>query len=135
MNNVLGGIVTFPEFLLTQLPEDSSLRKPLHTIQKSGEKAAAIVQDLLTLARRGVSSNDVVNLNQIIQAHFTTPEHEKLQFYHPNVRFETRYDDHLLNIIGSDVHLSKTIMNLLSNAAEPRPGFPPGCRWTAVRLR
>lgn len=53
LNNVLGGIVSYPELLLMQLPEDSPLREPISTIQKSGEKAAAIIQDMLTLARRG----------------------------------------------------------------------------------
>jgi len=54
LNNILGGLVSYPELLLLQLPEDSPLRKSILTIKKSGEKAAAVVQDLLTLARRGV---------------------------------------------------------------------------------
>ena len=52
LNNILGGLVSYPELLLLQLPEESPLRKSILTIQKSGEKAAAVVQDLLTLARR-----------------------------------------------------------------------------------
>lgn len=118
LNNVLAGLVSYPELLLMQIPEHSPLRKPILTIQKSGEKAAAIVQDLLTLARRGVAVTEVVNLNQIISDHFKTPEHERLQFFHPGIQFEVHLDKELLNIMGSTVHLSKTCMNLLSNAAE-----------------
>jgi len=118
LNNVLSGLVSYPELLLMQIPEQSPLRQPILTIQKSGQKAAAIVQDLLTLARRGVAVSEVVNLNQIISDHFKTPEHERLQFFHPGVQFETNLDKELLNIMGSPVHLSKTFMNLLSNAAE-----------------
>ncbi|GAG03215.1 unnamed protein product, partial [marine sediment metagenome] len=66
LNNVLSGIVSYPDLLLMQLSEDSPLRKLILTIQKSGEKAAAIVQDLLTLARRGVAVTEVVSLNDII---------------------------------------------------------------------
>ena len=66
LNNVLSGLVTYPELLLLEIPEDSPLRNPILTIQKSGEKAAAIVQDLLTLARRGVAVTEVVDLNLII---------------------------------------------------------------------
>ena len=55
LNNVLSGIVSYPELLLMDLPEDSPLRKPILTMQNSGEKAVAIVQDLLTMARRGVT--------------------------------------------------------------------------------
>ena len=53
LNNILSGLVSYPELLLMEIPEDSPMRKPLITIQKSGEKAASIVQDLLTLARKG----------------------------------------------------------------------------------
>ena len=122
LNNILGGLVSYPELLLIQLPEDSSLRKPILTIQKSGEKAAAVVQDLLTLARRGVVVTDVVNLNDVITEYLDRPEHEKLQSYHPGVHIETRFEKDTLNILGSPTHLSKTVMNLISNAAEAMPG-------------
>jgi len=118
LNNVLGGIVSYPELLLMQIPENSPLVNPMITIQKSGEKAAAIVQDMLTLARRGVAVTEIVNLNKIISDYFNTPEHAKLSFFHPNVHFEISLKKNMQNIIGSPVHLSKTVMNLISNAAE-----------------
>ncbi|MCK4985908.1 MAG: PAS domain S-box protein, partial [Desulfobacterales bacterium] len=118
LNNILSGIVSYPELLLMELDESSPLRKPILTIQKSGEKAAAIVQDLLTLARRGVAATEVVNLNSIVSEYLLSPEHEKLQIDHPDVRVVRNLEANLLNILGSPVHLSKTIMNLVSNAAE-----------------
>ncbi|MBN2398074.1 MAG: response regulator [Deltaproteobacteria bacterium] len=121
LNNVLGGLVSYPDLLLMQIPDDSPLRKPILTIQKSGKKAAAIVQDLLTLARRGVNVSEVANLNDIVSDHFKTPEHEKMQAVHPHIRFETALEKQLPGIVGSPVHLSKTVMNLLSNAAEAMP--------------
>ena len=121
LNNILGGLVSYPELLLLQLPEDSPLRKSILTIQKSGEKAAAVVQDLLTLARRGVVVTEVVNPNKIIAEYLKSPEHEKLQSYHPGVQIETHLEKDILNILGSPTHLSKTVMNLVSNAAEAMP--------------
>ncbi|MDJ0814870.1 MAG: response regulator [Desulfobacterales bacterium] len=118
LNNILSGIVSYPELLLMDLKADSPLRKPILTIQKSGEKAAAIVQDLLTLARRGVEATEVVNLNLIASEYLLSPEHAKLELNHPNVTIEKHLDPDLLNILGSPVHLSKTVMNLVSNAAE-----------------
>jgi len=118
LNNILSGIVSYPELLLMDMPEDSPMRKPMQTIQKSGEKAAAIVQDLLTLARRGVVVTQVVNLNQIIAEYLASPEYEKMIEFHPQVHLETDLEPDLLNISGSPVHLSKTIMNLISNSAE-----------------
>jgi len=121
LNNILSGIVTYPELLLMDLPEDSPLRKPIFTIQKSGEKAAAIVQDLLTLARRGAASTEVVDLNRIVTEYLRSPEYRMLLSFHPGVEIETRSADDLLYIMGSQVHLSKTVMNLISNAVESMP--------------
>ncbi|MCJ7810523.1 MAG: PAS domain S-box protein, partial [Desulfobulbaceae bacterium] len=121
LNNILGGLVSYPELLLMQIPHDSPFRKSILTIQKSGEKAAAVVQDLLTLARRGVVVTEVVNPNDVIAEYLKSPECENLQSYHPGVHIETHLEKDSLNILGSSVHLSKTIMNLVSNAAEAMP--------------
>ena len=121
LNNILSGIVSYPDLILMDLPKDSPLVDPLRTIQESGKKAAAIVQDLLTLARRGVSISEVVNLNDIINEYLQSPQFEKLKSFHPLVEVQTHLDSALLNIKGSPVHLSKTVMNLVSNAAEAMP--------------
>ncbi len=118
LNNILLGIVSYPDLLLMQLPENSPLRKPIKTIKDSGQKAAAIVQDLLTLARREVATTEVTNLNTIISEYLISPEYEKLKSFHPVVQVETNLEQDLLSILGSPVHLSKTVMNLVSNAAE-----------------
>ena len=118
LNNVLSGLVSYPELLLMDLPEGSPLRRPVLTIQKSGEKAAAIVQDLLTLARRGVSITEVVNLNRIISEYLKSPEYDKMKSYYTKVELEVNLETNLLNILGSPVHLSKAAMNLVSNAVE-----------------
>lgn len=121
INNVLSGIVSYPDLLLLQIPEKDPMRGPLLTIKKSGEKVAAIVQDLLTLTRRGVAASDLVNFNDIITAYRESPEYEKMLLYHPQVHVEMELEKDLLNIVGSTIHLSKTIMNLVANAAEAMP--------------
>jgi two-component system cell cycle sensor histidine kinase/response regulator CckA len=121
LNNILSGLVSYPELLLVDMPQNSPLRRPILTIQKSGEKAVAIVQDLLTLARRGVSVTELVDVNQIASEYLKSPEYEKLNTYHPHVAIETHFEEELLNIIGSPIHLAKAIMNLVSNAAEAMP--------------
>ncbi len=66
LNNVLSGIVSYPDLILLDLPEDSRLRKPIETMQASGDRAAAIVQDLLTVARGVASTKDPLNLNDLV---------------------------------------------------------------------
>lgn len=135
LNNVLAGIVSYPELLLMKIDSITekmkendplrerllSLKKPIETIETSGQKAAATVQDLLTLARRGVPVTDVVNLNEIIRDYLASPEYEKLRLYHQKVEVKINFEKNLLNILGSPVHLSKTVMNLISNASEAMP--------------
>lgn len=121
LNNILTSIVAYPDLILMQLPKDSDLLKPVKAIKESGLKAGAIVQDLLTLARRGVAITEIVDLNSIITEYLQSPEFYKLTTYHPNTAVKTKLDDGLLRIKGSSVHLSKTIMNLVSNAAEAMP--------------
>ena len=121
LNNILSGLVSYPELLLMDLSEESPLRQPILTIKESGQKAAAIVQDLLTLARRGVAVREVMNLNQLIDEYLNSPENQQLLEYHALVTVKTNLQSDLLNIMGSPVHLSKTIMNLVSNAAEAMP--------------
>ena len=121
LNNILSGLVSYPELLLLDLAEDSPMRSPIMTIENSGKKAAAIVQDLLTLARRGVAVTEAVNLNSIIMEFLDSPECAKIKKFHPKFDLQVNLDDQLLNIMGSPVHLSKTLMNLVSNAAEALP--------------
>jgi len=118
LNNILSGIVGYPELLLLQIPDDSPLRNPILTIQKSGERAAAVVNDLLTLARRGVASAETMNLNDIVSEYLESPEFERLRSEYPGVNLETSLDPNLLNIMASPVHISNVVMNVISNAAE-----------------
>ena len=121
LNNILSGIVSYPELLLMQIPPDSPLKKPILTMQNSGIKAAAIVQDLLTLTRRGAVNKEVLNLNNIITEYLESPEYEKMISFHNRVQVETDLETDLLFVSGSSIHLMKTVMNLVSNAAEALP--------------
>ena len=121
LNNVLSGIVSYPDLLLMDLPPESPLRAPIETIKSSGEKAATIVQDLLTLARRGVSTSEVLNLNDMIREQKNSAEYLKMLSFYPDIDIVYDLAGDLPNIKGSAVHLIKTFMNLLVNAAEAQP--------------
>ena len=118
LNNVLSGIVTYPELLLLDVPEGTPMAKSLEVIHASGLRATQIVQDLLTLSRRGVVSRKVVDLNQIAEEFLNTPEYEKILSFHPHVTVKKNLSAPFPFLMGSAIHLQKTIMNLISNAAE-----------------
>ena len=122
LNNVLGVLTGYSELLLAEIPEGQRSRGYVEKILKSTEKGAAIVQDLLTLARRGVTASEVIDLNDVVSGFVKTPVFENIKDYHPQVTFRIECDNNLLNIKGSPVHLEKALMNLVSNAAESIDG-------------
>ena len=121
LNNILSGVISYPELLLFDIEDDSPLRKPLLAIKKSGERAAEIVQDLLTLARRSVATKKVINLNHIVSDFIASPEYRKLIDAGKDIEVETNLTEGLLNVAGSEMHISKTVMNLVANAADAMP--------------
>ena len=118
LNNVLGALMGYSELLLEKIPEGNNLRIYADNILKSTEKGGAIIQDLLTLARRGVTVSRVINLNPVVATFLRSPVFEKLHADHPQVTCRTELDKSLLNIKGSPIHLEKTVMNLITNAME-----------------
>jgi two-component system cell cycle sensor histidine kinase/response regulator CckA len=121
LNNILSGLVGYPELLLMDAPEKGEERLLLETIKKSGEKAAAIVQDLLTLARRGVAISEVTDLNRVVQDYLDSQEMANLKSIHPQVSIRSSLSTTAFNVMGSPLHLGKTVMNLVTNAAEAMP--------------
>ncbi|MCF6238053.1 MAG: response regulator [Candidatus Marinimicrobia bacterium] len=122
LNNILSGIVGYPELILLQLSKDSELRQPLMAIQESGTRASEVVSDLLTVAR-GIAAEKVsADLNILITEYLDSPEYRKLTTLHPNITWETGLDSELLYISCSQVHIKKCIMNLMTNAAEAVSG-------------
>ena len=118
LNNILSGIVTYPELILMGLPEDSPLRKPLKTMQESGMKAADVVSDMLTIARGATISKEVSNLNTIVKGYLASVEHQKLGKAFLSLTFKTDLDPGLLNVSCSKIHIEKALMNLVTNASE-----------------
>jgi PAS domain S-box-containing protein len=123
LNNVLSGIVGYPELILSELSAESNLRKPIETMQESGKRAVAIVEDLLTVARGAAISKEPLNLNDVVMSYLETPEYTKLLQYHPTVKVKVDLDPNLFNIKGSPVHIGKAVMNLVSNACEAIDGL------------
>ncbi|MEI7637946.1 MAG: PAS domain S-box protein [Syntrophus sp. (in: bacteria)] len=121
LNNVLGIVVGYAEMLMDEMDEANPMRNDMKKILEGGNRSAAIVQDLLTLARRGVQTKKTVNLNATIADCQKLPEFEKVFSYNPHVELKMDLETDLLNIMGSPVHLGKTIINLVSNSVDAMP--------------
>lgn len=118
LNNILAGIVGYPALILSSLPEDSKIRKPLEAIQDSGERAALVVADLLTIARGVATARSNQDVNKIIAEYFKSPEFDKLASTYPHVSYRLKLKPGKLWIRCSPVHVKKCIMNLVTNGFE-----------------
>jgi len=122
LNNILSGIVTYPDLMLLDMDRDHPLRDPLETVKASGIKAAAIVDDLLVLSRRGVGLSEPVDLRNVAASYLNSPEHRQFMASHGAVAIESEYEKGVKAVIGSPVHLHKTVMNLVTNSVEALSG-------------
>ena len=118
LNNILSGIVGYPDMILMDLPENSPLRKPIEIIKDSGNRAAAIVADLLDVAKGVATVKEILNLNSIIKEYIHSVDHKKLQTINPNIIFKFELDSNLLNTECSSSHIKKSLLNLVTNATE-----------------
>ncbi len=118
LNNILSGIVSYPELLLLQLPADSALRRPLNAIHESGQRAAAVVSDLLTVARGVAGAREIADVNQLILEYLASPEHCQIQSSHVHITCKTDLAPGLAHISCSPIHIKKCILNLMINAME-----------------
>jgi len=118
LNNILSGIVSYPDLILMELPEDNKFRKSIEIIRDSGQKATAITQDLLTIARGVAIAKEPCNINSFVESYIKSPDFMLLQEWNPYVSIDISLEENLMNVMGSPVHIRKIIMNLVSNGCE-----------------
>jgi PAS domain S-box-containing protein len=118
LNNIMAGILTYPELLLMDLPEDFKYHNEIVMIRDAGQRAAAVVNDLLTLARGVSSKKDVYNLNDLVAAYLDSVECRELYARYPGLVIATDTKSELANIRCSSVHVNKALVNLVNNGAE-----------------
>jgi PAS domain S-box-containing protein len=116
LNNMLGPLVGYPELILMKLPEDSPVRKQVERVGNAARDAADVIQDLLTLARRGRYEMQPTDLNMVARSYFESPSFTQLCNRFRDVSVKTKLCESLPLITGSSAHLSKVIMNLVVNA-------------------
>lgn len=121
LNNILGILVGYSELLLFEIKDNERLKDYVGNILKAGERAAAIVQDLLTMARRGLVVQEVMNLNHLIREQLNTPEITRIWESSPHTELKMDLYPELLNMVGSPVHIGKSLTNLVMNALEAMP--------------
>ena len=122
LNNILSGVVSYPELLRYQLPAESDMHQPLLQIQKAGKRAADVVADLLTMARGVARVKKIVCLNDLVLEYLSSPECGKLVSLYPKISIDIQHEKNLWNCQCSPTHIIKIVMNLVTNAVEAIAG-------------
>ena len=122
LNNPLTSIAGLSEFLL-QRPEPSEKdREHVRVIHEQAERAARIVQDLLTFAREGSTESTTIDLNEV------TERAVSLISYEVRLRkadLEMALADKLPTVIGDRHEIQQVVLNLLTNAIHAVGDLPP----------
>ena len=122
LNNILAGIVNYPEMLLRKLPEDSELRGALESIQISGQRAVTVVDDMLTVAKGVANRREHVDINSLIADCMESAAFQDLSARYPEVRCSFHADAKHAVLSCSEVHIRKALMNLIVNGMEAIEG-------------
>jgi len=121
LNNTLGPVVGYSDMLTRELPKDSKAAIRAGKIKRSAEEAAVVIQDLLSLARRGKYEMHPTNINEVIESYLDSPAYEHLKERNPITKVEISLYPNIASVLGSAPHLSKVVMNLITNAFEAMP--------------
>jgi PAS domain S-box-containing protein len=143
LNNTLGPLVAYPDLILEKLPPDSAAVGHVKTVKRAATQAAAIIHDLLMLARRGRYEMEPTDLNEVADGYLSSPSCLDLCDRHPKVTLAVELAEEPLMVQGSASHLATVLMNLVVNAFDAMStggtltictrremiGKPTGGRW------
>jgi two-component system, cell cycle sensor histidine kinase and response regulator CckA len=122
LNNILSGIISYPELLLLDLDEHNRMRRPLEAIRRAGLDAAEVVADLLTVARGIAATREVINLNTLVDDYLASPDFHQLRLRYPLITVSKFLAEDLRHICCSPIHMRKCLMNLVTNGLEAIQG-------------
>jgi PAS domain S-box-containing protein len=122
LNNILASIIGYPQLMRFQLPDNKQLHELAQAVEEAGERAAAVVDDLLTVARGVAVVKQVADLNTLVENYLASAEAKEVHKLHPEVMLSVDLDPQPLYINCSPIHITKCLMNLVNNAAEAIDG-------------
>ena len=118
LNNILSGVVSYPELLLTQMDTSDRYYQHILKIQEAGKRAAAVVSDLVTITRSGQTRMSANDINQLVLGYLNSLEHSERLAGYPDIMVTTRLEKGLGRIFCSPQHIHKILLNLVGNSLE-----------------
>jgi len=116
-NNLLQGIIGLSDSALSQLKPGNPFRADMIEIKKAGERAAALINRLLTFSRRQVLHPKPVNLNHLLRK----MKNFLRQLSSKQIELELKLEPGLGVIKIDQNNLEQVILNLVLNARDAMP--------------
>ena len=118
LNNPLATILTWAE-RLSQRPADDQTRRGLETILSESERAAKIVRNLLTFARKRHTTRAMVDLNQVVRETLALRAYEQRL---SNITILEALPAGLPHVFADPHQIQQVLLNLIINAEQAMIG-------------
>lgn len=117
-NNLLSIVLMYSGFALKELPEGSPLADDVDQVRKAGERAAALVRQLLAFSRKQIMEPEVICVNDVVGG----IESMIRRLLGDHIEVVIDLSDTLRNTLLDPAQLEQVIMNLVVNARDAMPG-------------
>ncbi len=117
LNNMLTGIVGYPDLMLQDENLSQKQRDNLVAIRDTGVRIADVVGDMQVLSRSSAASQGEIDLNRVIEEYLSSPEFNNKRNETP-IQLKVDLNSRLPAVTGKSHHLREVIMNLLLNALD-----------------
>jgi signal transduction histidine kinase len=128
LNNPLTGVMGFAQLLLTR-DLDDVVRSQIQTIYGEAERAAKIVQNLLSLARRRAPTKEMADVNALLQR---VLELRSYDFTIRNINLDMTLDTRMARVWVDPDQVQQVFFNVIKNAEQSMIDANQGGRLTVV---
>jgi two-component system NtrC family sensor kinase len=128
LNNPLTGVMGFAQLLLARDLEDG-VRAQIQTIYDEAERAAKIVQNLLSFARRRKPAKEMADLNGLVQR---VLELRSYDFAVRNISLDMTLDTRMDRVWVDPDQIQQVLFNVIKNAEQAMIDANRGGRLTVV---
>jgi two-component system NtrC family sensor kinase len=123
LNNPLASVLGFADFLSESSQTPVALAEPIRVIQHEAQRAAGIVKNLLTFARKQDQERRQVEIGPILQRTLQLLNNQLIGL---RVEPTLHVDLHLPAVVGSPNQLQQVFLNMINNGAQSIAGAGRG---------